>query len=137
MHQSNTASLLKRLILKAKIPVIFSRFAQDMFSHDDKYIFGQAGIKGSKYCRHIMNSCDLVLSLGCRLAPQFVGLNFEAFDKAEIIMVDIDKAEIDKLGDSVDYSINSDVKLFLEEINNKSSDINFPSWDNWINYCDD
>ena len=52
-------------------------------------------------------------------------------------MVDIDKAEIDKLGDSVDYSINSDVKLFLEEINNKSSDMSFPTWDNWINYCDD
>ena len=28
-------------------------------------------------------------------------------------------------------------KLFLEEINNKSSDMSFPSWDNWINYCDD
>ena len=28
-------------------------------------------------------------------------------------------------------------ELFLEEINNKSSGMSFPSWDNWINYCND
>ena len=39
VHQSNTSSDLKKLILKAKVPLIFSRFGQDLFSHDDKYIF--------------------------------------------------------------------------------------------------
>ena len=137
IRQGKAEDQFKEFLNNFKIPVLFSRLGQDLLPHNHSYVYGQAGLKGSKYCKKIMNSSDLVLSLGCRLAPQFVGLNFEAFDKAEIIMVDIDKAEIDKLGDSVDYSINSDVKLFLEEINNKSSDINFPSWDNWINYCDD
>ena len=137
IRQGKAEDQFKEFLNNFKIPVLFSRLGQDLLPHNHPYVYGQAGLKGSKYCKKIMNSSDLVLSLGCRLAPQFVGLNFEAFDKAEIIMVDIDKAEIDKLGDSVDYSINSDVKLFLEEINNKSSDINFPSWDNWINYCDD
>jgi len=137
IRQGKAEDQFKEFLNNFKIPVLFSRLGQDLLPHNHPYVYGQAGLKGSKYCKKIMNSSDLVLSLGCRLAPQFVGLNFEAFDKAEIIMVDIDKAEIDKLGDSVDYSINSDVKLFLEEINNKSSNINFPSWDNWINYCDD
>ena len=137
IRQGKAEDQFKEFLNNFKIPVLFSRLGQDLLPHNHPYVYGQAGLKGSKYCKKIMNSSDLVLSLGCRLAPQFVGLNFEAFDKAEIIMVDIDKAEIDKLGDSVDYSINSDVKLFLEEINNKSSGINFPSWDNWINYCDD
>jgi len=137
VRQGKAEDQFKKFLNNFKIPVLFSRLGQDLLPHNHPYVYGQAGLKGSKYCKKIMNSSDLVLSLGCRLAPQLVGLNFEAFDKAEIIMVDIDKAEIDKLGDSINYSINSDVKLFLEEINNKSSDISFPSWDNWINYCDD
>ena len=137
VRQGKAEDQFKKFLNNFKIPVLFSRLGQDLLPHNHPYVYGQAGMKGSKYCKKIMNSSDLVLSLGCRLAPQFAGLNFEAFDKAEIIMVDIDKAEIDKLGDSVDYSINSDVKLFLEEINNKSSDMSFPTWDNWINYCDD
>ena len=137
IRQGKAEDQFKKFLNNFKIPVLFSRLGQDLLPHNHPYVYGQAGLKGSKYCKKIMNSSDLVLSLGCRLAPQLVGLNFEAFDKAEIIMVDIDKAEIDKLGDSINYSINSDVKLFLEELNNKSSDINFPSWDNWINYCDD
>ena len=137
IRQGKAEDQFKKFLNNFKIPVLFSRLGQDLLPHNHPYVYGQAGLKGSKYCKKIMNSSDLVLSLGCRLAPQLVGLNFEAFDKAEIIMVDIDKAEIDKLGDSINYSINSDVKLFLEEINNKSSDISFPSWDNWVNYCDD
>ena len=137
VRQGKAEDQFKKFLNNFKIPVLFSRLGQDLLPHNHPYVYGQAGMKGSKYCKKIMNSSDLVLSLGCRLAPQFAGLNFEAFDKAEIIMVDIDKAEIDKLGDSVDYSINSDVKLFLEEINTKSSDMSFPTWDNWINYCDD
>ena len=137
VRQGKAEDQFKKFLNNFKIPVLFSRLGQDLLPHNHPYVYGQAGMKGSKYCKKIMNSSDLVLSLGCRLAPQFAGLNFEAFDKAEIIMVDIDKSEIDKLGDSVDYSINSDVKLFLEEINNKSSDMSFPTWDNWINYCDD
>ena len=137
IRQGKAENQFKKFIDKFKIPVLFSRLGQDLLPHSYPYVYGQAGLKGSKYCKKIMNSSDLVLSLGCRLAPQLVGLDFEAFDKAEIIMVDIDKAEIDKLKDFVDFSIRSDVQLFLEEINNKSSGMSFPSWDNWINYCND
>ena len=135
VHQSNTASLLKRLILKAKIPVIFSRFAQDMFSHDDKYIFGQAGIKGSKYCRHIMNSCDLVLSLGCRFAPQFVGHDFSAFKQAKIISVDIEKDELTKKGQKIDFPINEDLSIFLPKFMQSIKKVNLPNYNNWMDYC--
>ena len=136
VRQGNAVNQLKTLLNKSKIPLIFSRLGQDLLPHNHPYVYGQAGLKGSKYCKKIMNSSDLVISLGCRLAPQFAGLNFEAFNNAEIIMVDIDKSEIEKLGDSIDFSINCDVKLFLDEINNKLPDNDFPSWDSWRNYCD-
>ena len=56
-----------------------------LFSHKDKYVLGQGGVKGSRFCKKIMNSCDLVISLGCRLAPQFVGHDFSAFKNAKVV----------------------------------------------------
>ena len=135
VHQSNTSSDLKKLITKAKAPLIFSRFGQDLFSHDDKYIFGQAGIKGSKYCKQIMSSCDLVLSLGCRFAPQFVGHDFSALKQAKIISVDIEIDELKKRGQKIDFAINEDLSLFLPKLIKAFKKVNLPNYNNWIKYC--
>ena len=115
--------------------MIFSRFGQDLFSHDDKYIFGQAGIKGSKYCKQIMSSCDLVLSLGCRFAPQFVGHDFSALRQAKIISVDIEKDELRKKGQKIDFAINEDLSLFLPKLIKTLKKVNLPNYNNWIKYC--
>ena len=54
---------------------------------------GLGGIKGSKYCKEIMNQCELVLSLGCRFAPQFVGHDFSGIKGAKVISIDLEKEE--------------------------------------------
>jgi len=56
-----------------KIPVLFLRSWQDLLPHNHPYVYDR-GLKGSKYCKKIMNSSDLVLFSGCRLDSQFVGL---------------------------------------------------------------
>ena len=136
VHQSRTSNLLKKLILKVKAPVIFSRFAQDLFPHDEKYIFGQAGIKGSKYCKKIMNSADLVLSFGCRFAPQFVGHDFSAFSNAKVVSVDIEKDELCKKGQKIDLKINQDLRLFMPYLYKKIKKNKLPSYKGWINFCE-
>tara|TARA_Y100000590_G_scaffold184419_1_gene210188 strand:+ start:12064 stop:13749 length:1686 start_codon:yes stop_codon:yes gene_type:complete len=136
VQQSEMTSKLKKIISKIKIPVILSRFAQDIFSHDDKYILGQGGIKGSRYCKKIMNSCDLVLSLGCRMAPQFVGHDFSAFKKAKVIAIDIEKDELTKKGQKIDLTVNVDLKDFMPKFLNKIKNIKFPDYKSWTNYCE-
>ena len=42
---------LYKIIKYLKIPVIMTRFAQDIYSHKDKFVLGQAGIKGTRYCK--------------------------------------------------------------------------------------
>ena len=78
VRQSNTINQFKKMVTKVKAPIIFSRFGQDLISHDHDLVMGQVGIKGSRYCKRIMNTSDLILSLGCRLAPQLVGHDFDA-----------------------------------------------------------
>ena len=136
IHQSGTSNQLRKIIYKTKIPVIFSRFAQDLFSHEEKYVFGQAGVKGSRYCKKIMNSCDLVLSFGCRLAPQFVGHDFSAFKNAKVVAIDIERDELNKKGQKIFLPINSDLSFFLPKLSNYISKTNFPNYSKWFSYCD-
>ena len=96
VKQSNTIGFLKEIINNLKIPVLLSRFALDIFPHKNKYIYGLGGVKGSRYCKKIMENSDLVLSLGCRLAPQFAGHDFKTFVNAKVISVDIEKDELKK-----------------------------------------
>jgi len=113
VKQSGKTKLLYKIIKLLKIPVIMSRFAQDIYSHDKEYVMGQAGIKGTRYCKKIMSSSDLVISLGCRLAPQFVGHDFEVFKNSYLISVDIEKDELTKKGCKINLPINEDLKFFL------------------------
>ena len=51
---SNTFKHLEKIINLKEIPTFFSRAASDLCSHDNKFIYGLAGIKGSRYCKKIM-----------------------------------------------------------------------------------
>ena len=136
VKQSKTVSNLKELIKKTKIPTIFSRFGHDLISHDNNHIMGQAGIKGSRFCKKIMNQSDLVLSLGCRLAPQFVGHDFNAFNNAKVISIDVEKDELIKKGQKIDLKLNYDLKEFFPKLCKYIKKIDSKKYKNWSNYCE-
>jgi acetolactate synthase-1/2/3 large subunit len=135
IRQAGAVMEFRRLMETAKIPVLLSRFGQDLLPYSHPLNFGQTGIKGTKFCQSIMKSADLVISLGCRLAIQLVGHKFDAFSpKAKIVMVDIEEAELEKAGLPIDLAVQADVKIFLEKILKKVSLIS-PAWEDWIQYC--
>lgn len=121
--------------VKKNIPILFTRAAQDLISHSKKNIMGQAGIKGTKYCKKIMTQCDLVISLGCRMAPQFAGHEFEAFKNAKVVMVDIENDELKKKGIKIDKKINFDLKNFVPVLSKKIISSRIPNYKNWSDYC--
>ena len=134
---SATSELLFKIINYLKIPVIMSRFAQDMYSHDEKLVLGQAGIKGTRYCKKIMKSSDLVIALGCRLAPQFVGHNFEIFNNSYLISVDIEEDELKKKGCKINLPIHEDLKIFLPEFYKLIKKNKFNDYSKWNSNCFD
>ena len=135
VKQSGTIKIVKKIINKCKVPIILSRFANDLLPHNDKFVMGQAGVKGSRYCKNIMQNADLVISLGCRFAPQFVGHDFSAFKNAKIISIDVEKDELNKKGIKVNYPLNYDLKNFLPIFKKKINRVKFPSHEEWLNYC--
>ena len=135
VKQSGTIKILKNIINKCKAPILLSRFANDLFSHNNKFVMGQAGVKGSRYCKNIMQNADLVISLGCRFAPQFVGHDFSAFKNAKIISIDVEKDELNKKGIKINYPFNYNLNSFLPSLNKMIKKNKLPNYKNWMNYC--
>ena len=133
---SNTFDKIYKISKLKNIPILFTRAAQDLCSHKKINILGQAGIKGTKYCKKIMTRSDLVISLGCRMAPQFAGHEFEAFKNAKVIMIDIEKDELSKKGIKIDKKINLDLQDFIPVLSKKilnKKKINFKEWSVYCN----
>jgi acetolactate synthase-1/2/3 large subunit len=135
VRQSKSIKITKKLINKLKAPVIFSRLGQDIISHDADYIFGTAGIKGSKFAKKITRNADLILVFGSRLSIPFIGYKSELFSKkTKILMIDIDKAELKKPL-NVDFKINCDLRDFLIKLESKLNKKQIPDFNNWLQYC--
>ena len=136
IRQGGALVEFKTLLDRTGIPAIFSRLGQDILPHSHPLNFGQAGIKGSKYCASLMKSADLVIALGSRLAVQLAGHNFDAFSpSAKIVMVDIDEAELNKPGLHLDLPVRADIKLFIQKLLEKLNRENLPDWEGWAGDC--
>lgn len=134
---SNTfKKIYSEISKKYKIPIIFTRGSQDLCSHKKRLILGQAGIKGTKYCKSIMNQSDFVLNFGSRLAPQFVGHDFLAFKNAKIISVDIEKDELNKKGCQINIKIADDLRKFIPALTNYLKRKKIKSFPDWADYCE-
>jgi len=136
VKQSSSSKILYNLIKEFKIPTMTSRLSNDIYSHDEKYILGLAGIKGSRYCKQIMKEADIVLSLGCRLAPQLVGHNFNVFKKAKVISIDVENDELIKKGCKIDLTINENIIKFIPILQKSLRKIKLKPFTSWAKKCE-
>lgn len=136
IRQAGAISEFKTFLETSNTACLFSRLGQDILPHSHPNVFGQAGIKGTRSCKQIMRDADFVLSLGCRLAIQLVGHQFEAFnEKAQVAMVDVVSDELKKPGVRIELPIHSDVRVFLEKMNARLTQEKLPDYSRWISFC--
>ena len=68
------------------------------------------------YKRQIQNA-DLILAVGTRISIRQVGYNWKTWARAaEVIMVDIDRAEMKKHTLHVEHPVWADAKDFLQKL---------------------
>ena len=136
VKQSGKIKEIKKIIDLLKIPVIFTRFTNDLIPHNKKYIYGISGIKATKFSKKIMNQSDLAISFGCRFSPQFVGHDFKALSNAKVISVDLEKDELNKKGQKIDipmrYNLTNFLPSFLVFLKKKR----LKKFIQWNNHCE-
>ena len=110
---------LRNFAKKFSIPVVFTRFAYDLFPYEEELNMGiVSGANGAcRYANFCVQNADLVLSVGCRLSIETTGPEREKFAReAKIIVVDIDQVEHSKKGARIDRFVHGDARDFLERL---------------------
>ena len=105
---------LQLLLKKYSFPTLLSLAGKDMLSNNHPLNFGSAGVYGNRHSNFILQNCDLVISIGNRMAIPMIGYEHsELARSAKFIQIDIDQKELDKLKDIVDISILEDASKFI------------------------
>ena len=104
----------RRLLPMIDVPVVNARMGIDTIQTDNPYYAGRCGNHGFRSAHFALQTCDTLLILGSRLAPNTTGYNVPDFAKqAKKILVECDPAELKQYGVKIDENIQGDLRDFL------------------------
>lgn len=127
-----------QLIEKLNIPVVTAWNAHDNLWDDHRLYCGRPGTVGDRGGNFVVQNSDLLISLGCRLNIRQISYNWENFaNKAYKIVVDIDKAELQKPTLKVDMPIHANVKDVINGLLNSNIDISKDLHKEWLEWAKD
>ena len=122
-----------KLIEKANIPVVTTFNGFDLMDTNHPLFAGRIGTVGQRSGNFVLQNADVILFLGTRNNIRQASYNWENFAKdAKKIIVDIDKAELDKPTVRPDVAINADLRDFMPALLNQVKDF---SKQDWAKYC--
>lgn len=137
IHTTDRVSLMRKVAAKLNIPVTTAWDSTDLVPHNDPLFVGIPGLLGDRAGNWAIQNADLVLSIGCRLSCRQVGYNVHSWAReAFVIMVDIDKYELQKPSIHVEMPIHADAKEFLEKLE-KALDRSLNPHTDWMTVCSD
>ncbi|MBU1659464.1 thiamine pyrophosphate-binding protein [bacterium] len=128
---------INTLVKNLNIPFVTTWNSSDMFGAENPLNCGRLGIAGQRGANLAVQNSDLILSIGSHLSIPLTGTRFEQFAKdAKIVMIDIDKEEIEHETVRVDFSIHCDAKEFLNSFIHFLEDKKFASdFGMWNDVC--
>ena len=135
---SNSKNLMPKLLKKYPIPFFLSWSAIDLLPSNHKLNYGRPGVYGNRASNLILQSSDLIISIGTRMSIPMIGYVQDEFARsAKIISVDIDSKETKKLSKKINLKFNVDAGTFISSLINKTrSRKSYPkSISKWIKYC--
>lgn len=138
---SGTVDRFRRFIEKYGIPVVNSRMGIDTIETDSRYFIGRCGNHGDRASHFALQTCDVLLILGSRMAPNTTGYDVSRFSgQSYKILIDVDAKELDKYKMSINQKLHMDLRAFFDAIDRKeckNQDTKKDVWDKWITCCND
>ena len=125
----------EKVVEKLNIPVVTYWNAIDLIETDHPLYCGRAGNMGDRPGNWAIQNADLIIAIGTRISIRQVGYNWQTWARAaEVVMVDIDKAELKKPTLHVEYPVWADAKDFLTKLDAKLTDKAFND-NQWLDAC--
>ncbi len=108
---------IQRLLQDLGIPYLTSWTATDLLDPIENLNAGHAGTYGGRAGNLMLQSCDVLVTLGTRLAiPQKGYVDEELARRAEVFVVDCDPVELDKLGPRFQHKCQADAPTVLQQL---------------------
>jgi acetolactate synthase-1/2/3 large subunit len=112
---------------KTGIPVACTLLGLGSFPTDHPHYAGFLGMHGNYAPNINTNECDLLIGIGMRFDDRVTGNVAKYANQAQVIHIDIDKAEINKII-KADVAIHADAKEALTALINKCEKKSHPLW---------
>ena len=106
---------VKELAEKFQIPVTTTLMGLGSFNEHNPLSVGMLGMHGTAYANFAVSECDLLIAVGARFDDRVTGKLDEFANRAKVIHVDIDPAEVGK-NRLPDVPIVGDVRRVLEQM---------------------
>ncbi len=107
----------RSVLEKLNIPVVTYWNAVDLIEDEHPLYCGRAGNMGDRPGNWAIQNADLILAVGTRISIRQVGYNWQTWARAaEVIMVDIDQAELKKPTLHVELPVWADARDFLTKL---------------------
>ena len=134
IRSAGAEQAFRQFVEKWKIPVTYATSAPDTYGSAHPLSIGSVGSMGcSRAGNFTVQNADLLLVLGSRLTSLTIGADSCKFARAaKVIVVDIDPVEHSKDSLRIDQLIQSDLKYFLNQLNQFSPT---PADDDWVPKC--
>lgn len=121
---------------KLGIPIVTYWNAVDLIEDEHPLYCGRAGNMGDRPGNWAIQNADLILAVGTRISIRQVGYNWKTWARAaEVIMVDIDPAELKKPTLHVEHPIWADARDFLQKLDAAVSDASVSCASDWLETC--
>lgn len=136
VHCAGAERLLHKLVDQLQIPTQTTWIGADLLEYTHPLYFGRPGTVAGRGANFTIQNADLVIAIGCRLDFSITGFNRKHFARAaDIVVVDIDAAEIEKLGDMPDLKVVSDAMDFIQRLSRVLANAPTPDYADWIARC--
>jgi len=117
------------------LPFVTARNANDMIPTSHGLYIGRPGTFAQRGANFAVQNADFYLAIGTRLSLPQTGYNSKDFARnATRVMVDIDRAELDKKTLDMHIKVHADAKAFLLELNRQASGLRLDVSE-WIEQC--
>jgi acetolactate synthase-1/2/3 large subunit len=129
---------LPQLLNALGIPILTTRLGVDLVPASDPLLIGMPGGVASRAANFTLQNSDCLLILGARLDMALIAYAPERLAReATKIMVNIDQAEIDKLGGIIDIPVVADAKAFIAGMLAEALRLERKARTAWLTRCAD
>lgn len=96
------------------VPTVTGWNAHDLLPNEHRLYAGRPGSVGDRAGNFTVQNADFVLVLGCRLNIRQISYNWNSFARnARVVMVDIDRAELEKPTLNLHRAVHADLREFF------------------------